>query len=186
MSYVSADARKIRRIVDAEILTESKQGPKRSADKLVEILVLLSRNTRDHEPPLTRKEIVARTPDIKENVLEDYLKFLCETPSERPFLNRTKRNANPHKRGPQPYEYTFNLWYLLNRSTKKLEASIVLAWIAEIRLRHEETHYKRHYHWKTSRSEFLQGHVSRLSQLALPQMTEEERQERKKSWWHWQ
>jgi len=54
-------------------------------------------------------------------------------------------------------------------------------------LQHELEHYRDTINQKYQQITFLQGHVSQLtqsiSQLALPQMTEEEREERKKRWW---
>jgi chromosome segregation ATPase len=53
---------------------------------------------------------------------------------------------------------------------------------AEI-LRHEEIHYKQTLSLKDEQIHFLEGHVSQLTQLALPQMTEDEREARKRRWW---
>ncbi len=52
---------------------------------------------------------------------------------------------------------------------------------------HELEHYKDTINQRDQQISFLQGHVSQLTQsigqLALPQMTEEKREERKKHWW---
>lgn len=55
---------------------------------------------------------------------------------------------------------------------------------AEI-LRREEVHYKQTLSLKDEQIHFLEGHVSQLTQLALPQMTEAEKEERKHWWKFW-
>lgn len=56
-----------------------------------------------------------------------------------------------------------------------------------LQLRTENEQYRAMMKQSDQQIAFLQGHVSQLTQsitqLALPQMTEEEKEERKKHWW---
>ena len=127
----SANARLIRNVAKTQFLIEAKsrQGPKRDIEKIVEISTLILRNNRKGVHSLSREEIMADLPNIKEDVLEDYLKFLSENPpGDEPFLKRRKRKTDPHKRGPLPYEYTFNYYWLRDKpmTINELNASIIL------------------------------------------------------------
>jgi chromosome segregation ATPase len=73
----------------------------------------------------------------------------------------------------------------LQSDLDKLRAEAEQARSAAEILRHDEMHYKQTLSLKDEQIHFLEGHVSQLTQLALPQMTEEEKEERKHWWKFW-